>query len=644
MYRIDFNHFIIVISILFLLLSIACSDESGSKSFAISNNKITIDNTFPEVDDVVTISFKNMGHIQEDSALRAEIIVINSGYSLIHYQVPLTRNYDKKTDNINYDCKFQIPENSLVLNVYDSYSYGNEPERYLHLPIYMDKVPLEHSLPLIFHLVDSFEKLKDLFNADEHYYENDYLRWGFYWEVLASQGLIDESTQREIDSLVNILDQNNKFNNNKKLIGYSTLAYAYYRLGLKENSEKLIDKCIEINSKNKFDIDEMVFYNLIGIYSQFGDRNRIGYLDCDNSDCRDMILKLIKIISSSKNILYYRNIFQIADSVFINKHIDIFKELFDKLLVITDASDKKQILYSLSSSPDLIYVISMRLMEVNRINDAIAMLKTGIELMSKSNSDFYSKRNIVHPTTRNGILISMKRQLGNAYLTLNDTVNAAMIFKDILLREEMNDFNIGALSLTSNSLSSIYIENWEIDSVLKYLKLSFELKSPFAPELLTKFKEKLQSNGYNASSIKTIENRLRGNYYQGKELIRSLKIQTDKRVVDITNLKDTLLTIFMYDDDCPVCNIASVNLHEEISKLTSVPHIEIFLSKKNNKRKLHEAYGNKIMITQDKDFLKKRFPNLQFPYAIILRENYILYQSKDIPNNLDYLRKLFAIY
>ena len=616
----------IIISFLFILLLTFCNNDRGYyKKFYISSDEIKITKGIPKTGESIELTYYPK-IIRNSKYIKANITICY--YDL---NIPYTLNLNNYKGK--YQAYFTIPDRShfIIIQIKDS---SNLYESYF--PVLKNGEPPQGTLPLLMWYSRSYKECMELFKEDEILYPNDLTRWGDFLSLLLTNDVPIEDIIHRVDSLMVVLNKNNKFTKIERLIGYSALLKPLTFINEFHRVNIILDTCKKIiNGKLNILSDSTIypfFNSLKYVFNALSKDETIGL----KNDLDSIHIKALNSFLEIENqSIFYCDLVSVlrrVDSISLTKNISYFEpiinKLFNKFNKVNFPENKEEIL-----SVHDAFVIIFKVLNYLRNNEySISILIRGIEFFE--NSVKFSNKFELHPDLieSSGNYSSMIFNLGKTYLLINDTANSISQFKKVISCSINNFMNKGPISLSCIELTKIYIKQKNLDSSEKFLILAFKMKSPFAPTVFTDYQILRIKKGKSKITISEFLNKNKIGLYKEFPSIPEFHIITDKNIIYPSFTKDTALFLFFYDDECPACNIKSTELLSNIVKLKIINHKDIVVSE-INREKLRKAYGNNILYTKQIKFLSKIFNIKKLPYLVIIQNKKLIYSSNQIPNS-----------
>ncbi len=220
-----------------------------------------------------------------------------------------------------------------------------------------------------------------------------------------------------------------------------------------------------------------------------------------------------------------------------------------------------------------------------------------------------------------GILI---KQLSEFYLKKNDTLDAINLMKYYVNNERLTQYNIGSLSIISKNLFNIFFSQNNFDESKEALKFMYKYQSPYSDKYFDTLQNKIKLLNYDTLNINEFVSFKRDSYIK---LSKSEK-EYLKNFMDINNIKDSTIFIFIFDDECPACNLGFWAAIDTLKKI-KCPY-KIILSSNNISNEDKNKIDKNIIIHKKPIEISTIFKMEIQPCLIVIRNDYITHRIKNI--------------
>jgi hypothetical protein len=513
-------------------------------------------------------------------------------------------------DNGIYYCEITIPENANNIDIDIVPKNIFRTKETMRGPIYnKDGDPVKGSLSYFISTSKSYEEALQYYLYDKKHYPLNYSRNTAIWLSMLRNNHKTESILFQADSLYYFLMHDCKLSYVDKLTGLTSCYIVYSKFNLWSKVDTLLTKVIEVH-QGKLIID---FY----AYSDIMFRE---LFDNTDNDIKTRLLnKIDSLVMKDTSVqienrffdFYIRN--EIYDDISI-----IYKTVKDKVIKIF----KKRKIEDENTFISLLISLNFYNEKNGNFSDIVFMTKNSLNIMK----DIFAKNYWIEGIElvgkgplegRKGALI---RQLYKAQLNIGDTINAYKTMRNYLEDEKIvTEFNRGTLSLTAIQLFDVYFIQNNLSEAILALERAFELKSPFAEERFTLLQKRLKEAGKDTLGL---------DYFKSFEveaypIPKINEIKCTNSIVSLNKLKDTVLFIFIMDEQCDACNLGLEAAIDTLSIIHNHP-LKILVASKKNSIKIKNTYGEHIVVSQFPEYISSTFEITRTPALIIIKNNRVI--------------------
>lgn len=599
-----------IIFLLFILCIISCKSKNDTQN--TNEHHVFTEPVFPTSGKNLKIYYDPK---HKDAIFKTEKEMFCTITVFDFYGIDRTRILMNDSAGV-FVCNYTIPKNSNYIMIEFAPKNVYRTQEYVTSVVYDEK---EKPMPGgIAHLISNSKSHKealDYYKESKEIFPNDFSRDVAIWEALLSQDMNTSEIELQADSLFGILKTNKELKTEEYQSGLCACFVAYTYLKKWDNLENTISLVVEANKTrliNDFYHSRKLFENL------FQEKDK---------KIQKRILKMIVELMQNNNTINFE-----AD--FYQNYTE--NKIKDKYDVINDIAKKKllNILENNNIEDNNVFInFLISFIDYNTIKKnyqyVIALInKSLIKLNDFFIKNYWEKYN-THISTipnegRKGILVC---QLYEAQLLNKDTISAINTITNYINNEVLTEYNKGGFSISSVHLFDIYFNKNDIENSKKTLKRVFEYNSPYSEDRFNKLQNKLKLLKLDTLDI---------NSYHKTDLFKIKKLEMTeinctKSKINLSNIKDSVLFVFVLDESCIACNFGFIAAFDTLSKVKNLP-IKILAVSKTNNKEFDKVFSKGILISQDKDYLQAIFEVNRTPALVIIKNHYIIEKIHNFPN------------